>query len=96
MFEVWSLLIHHLGQELVFQPIPSHCKIDQSGLGLNLWLVVRVGQLSVENQPESWVQEALFVPNLYTTREEGQSEEESMIKEWNELFFSHFHIFTCV
>lgn len=34
---------------------------------MNLWLIVRTSQLSVENQSEGWVEETLFVSNLYTT-----------------------------
>lgn len=67
MLEVWPLLIHHLGQQLVLQTIPGHSEVDERGLGLNLWLVVRIGQLGVEDQSEAWVEETLLVPNLYTT-----------------------------
>lgn len=66
VLEVRSFLVHHLGQELVLQTIPGHCKIDEGGLGLNLWLVVRIGQLGVEDESETRVEETLLVPNLYT------------------------------
>lgn len=84
MLEVRSFLVHHLGQELVLQTIPGHCKIDEGSLGLNLWLVVRIGQLGVEDESETRVEETLLVPNFYTavreryrgrqckTREEGR------------------------
>lgn len=67
MLEVGSLLVDHLGQELVLQSIPGHSKIDKCGLGLNLWLVVRIGQFSVEDQSEARVKETLLVPDFYTT-----------------------------
>ncbi len=67
VLEIGSFLIHHLGQELVLQAISGHSKIDEGGLGLNLWLVVRTGQLSVEDESEAWVEETLLVSNLYTT-----------------------------
>ncbi|TNN78187.1 hypothetical protein EYF80_011692 [Liparis tanakae] len=64
---VRPLLVHHLGQQLVLQTIPGHSEVDERGLGLNLWLVVRIGQFGVEDQSEAWVEETLLVPNLYTT-----------------------------
>ena len=67
VLEVRSLLIHNLGQELVFQSISGHSKINKGGLGLDLWLVVRIGQFSVQDQSEARVEEALLVPDLYTT-----------------------------
>lgn len=66
MLQVRSFLIDHLGQELVLQTIPGHSKIDEGGLGLNLWLVVRIGQLGVEDESEAWVEETLLIPNFYT------------------------------
>lgn len=66
VLQVRSFLIYHLGQELVFQTIPSHSEIDEGGLGLNLWLVVRIGQLGVEDESEAWVEETLLIPNFYT------------------------------
>lgn len=65
VLEVWPLLIHHLGQELVLQSVSGYRKVDESGLSLNLWLVVRIGQLSMENKSEARVEETLFVPDLY-------------------------------
>lgn len=67
MLKVGSLLVDHLGQELVLQAIPGHSKIDEGGLGLDLWLVVRIGQLGVKDQSEAWVEETFLVSNLYTT-----------------------------
>lgn len=66
MLKIGPLLVHHLGQELVLQTIPGHCKIDECCLGLNLRLVVRTSQLGVEDEPETRVEEALFVPNFDT------------------------------
>lgn len=66
MLEVRSFLIYHLGQELVLQTIPGHSKIDEGGLGLNLWLVVRIGQLGMEDESEAWVEKTLLIPNFYT------------------------------
>lgn len=43
VLKVGSLLVYHLGQELVLQTISGHCKIDECCLGLNLGLVVRIG-----------------------------------------------------
>ena len=56
MLQVRSFLVHHLGQELVLQTIPSHCEIDEGGLGLNLRFVVRIGKLGVEDKPKTWVE----------------------------------------
>lgn len=64
--EVGPLLVHHLGQELVLQTVSGHRKIDEGGLGLNLRLIVRVGQLGVEDEAEARVEEALFVPDFDT------------------------------
>lgn len=66
MLQVRPFLVHHLGQELVLQTIPGHCEIYEGGLGLNLRLVVRIGKLGVEDEPETRVEETLLVPNLYT------------------------------
>ena len=77
MLEVRSLLIHHLGQELVLKSIPGHSKINEGGLCLNLWLVVRIGQFSVQDQSEALVEETLLVPDFYTTvREQERKKEE--------------------
>lgn len=67
VLEVRSFLIHHLGQKLILQTIPGHSKIDEGRLGLNLWLVVRIGQLGVQDESEARVEEALLVPHFYTT-----------------------------
>lgn len=67
VLEVRSFLIHHLGQELVLQTIPGHSKINEGGLGLNLRLVVRIGQLGVEDESEARVEETLLVSNFDTT-----------------------------
>lgn len=64
MLKVRPLLVHHLGQELVLQTVSGHCEIDEGGLGLNLGLIVRIGQLGVEDEPEPRVEEALFVPDF--------------------------------
>lgn len=64
MLKVRPLLVHHLGQELVLQTVSGHCEIDEGGLGLNLGLIVRIGQLGVEDESEPRVEEALFVPDF--------------------------------
>lgn len=71
-----------MGQQLVLQAVSSHSEVDEGGLGLDLWLVVRVGQLGVKNEPEFWVEEALFVPNLYTAmiKEHDEDEERTIMK----------------
>lgn len=70
MLEVRSFLSHHLGQQLVLQTIPGHSKIDQGGLGLNLRLIVRIGQLGVEDESEARMEETFFVPNFDTAVKE--------------------------
>lgn len=67
VLQIWSLLVDDLSQELVLQSIPGHREVNKGGLGLNLWLVVRIGQFSVKDEPEARVEEALFVPDLYVT-----------------------------
>lgn len=80
MLQVGSLQVDHLGQELVLQTVPGYSEVDERGLGLDLWLVVRVSQLSVEDQLELWVEETLLISDLYTTtvrermREMGEEE----------------------
>lgn len=64
MLKIRPLLVHHLGQELVLQTVSGHCEIDEGGLGLNLGLIVRIGQLGVEDESEPRVEEALFVPDF--------------------------------
>lgn len=66
MLKIRPLLVHHLGQELVFQTISGHCEIDESGLGLNFGLIVRIGQLGVEDESKPRVEETLFVPDFDT------------------------------
>lgn len=51
-FQLWPFLGYHLSQQLVLQPVPSDREVDESGLSLQLWLVVRVGQLRLEDHPE--------------------------------------------
>lgn len=79
MLEVRSLLVDHLGQELVLQAVPCHCKIDQGGLGLDLRFVVRIGQLGVQDESEAWMEETLFVPHLYTAVREQWDKFKPMI-----------------
>lgn len=93
MLEVWSLLVHHLGQELVLQPISGHCEVNEGGLGLNLRFVVRIGQFGVKNQSEAWMEETLFVSDLYAAAA-GWREDEGRVG-WRDqnafcarLFFS--------
>lgn len=64
MLEVGSLLVDHLGQELVLQTVPGHGEVDERGLGLDLRLVVRIGQLGVQDEPEARVEETLLVPDF--------------------------------
>lgn len=65
VLEVRPFLVDHLGQQLVLQTIPGHCKIDEGGLGLDLWLVVRIGQLGVQDESEARVEETLLVSDFY-------------------------------
>lgn len=65
MLEVGPLLVDHLGEELVLQAVPGDGEVDEGGLGLDLGLVVRVGQLGVEDQLEARVEEALLVSHFY-------------------------------
>lgn len=85
MLEVGSLLVDHLGQELVLQTVPCHCKIDEGGLGLDLGFVVRIGQLGVQDESEAWMEETLFVPHLYTAvREQREKLKPMMAKNYEE------------
>lgn len=47
LLQVWSLMIHNLCQQLLFQSNFCHTEVNQSGWGCNFRLVVRVGQLSL-------------------------------------------------
>ena len=66
VLEVGPLLVDHLGQQLVLQAVACHGEVDEGGLGLDLGLVVGVGQLGVEDQLEAGVEEALLVPHFDT------------------------------
>ena len=52
LLQVRAFLGHHLSQQLVLQSITSDGEVDESGLGLHLGLVVRVGQLGLEYHTE--------------------------------------------
>ena len=66
MLQVGPLLVDHLGEELVLQAVPGHGEVDEGRLGLDLGLVVGVGQLGVEDQLEARVEEALLVSHFNT------------------------------
>lgn len=64
LLQVGPLYADHSSQQLVLQAIPGHCKVDQSGLSLQLRWVVRTGQLGVKDEPELGVVFPLFVSNF--------------------------------
>lgn len=64
LLQVWPLHADHGGQQLVLQAVPGHGEVDQGGLSLQLGLVVRVGQLGVEDEPEPGVVLTLLVPDF--------------------------------
>lgn len=52
LLQVWPLGLHDLRQQLVLEPVARHREVDQGALRLQFGLVVRVGQLGVEDQLE--------------------------------------------
>lgn len=65
LLQVRSLHADHRGQQLVLKPVPGHGEVDQGALGLQLGLVVRAGQLGVQDEAETGVVLALLVSDLY-------------------------------
>lgn len=64
LLQVWPLHADHSGQQLVLQAIPGHSEVDEGGLRLQLWLVVRIGQLGVKYEPELGIVFTLFVSDF--------------------------------
>lgn len=64
LLQVWPLHADHGGQQLVLQAIPGHSEVDEGGLSLQLWLVVRIGQLGVKYEPELGIVFTLFVSDF--------------------------------
>ena len=62
--EVGPLLGHHLGQQLILQPVACDSEVDEGGLGLHLGLVVWVGQFALNHHAELWVVLHLLVADL--------------------------------
>mmetsp|Transcript_13357 Transcript_13357/g.32645 ORF Transcript_13357/g.32645 Transcript_13357/m.32645 type:complete len:547 (-) Transcript_13357:606-2246(-) len=56
---------HHQRQQLVLQALLRHAEVDQCGLRVDLRLVVRVGQLGLQVQPELGVVLHLAVSDLH-------------------------------
>ena len=65
MRKIRSLKIDNLCKQLVLQAISGDSEVNKSGLSLYLWLIVGIGQLSVQNEPEVWVKDALLISHLY-------------------------------
>lgn len=63
-FQVRPLHADHRGQQLVLQTVSGDCEIDQSALGLQLGLVMRAGQLGVQDEAETGVVLALLISYL--------------------------------
>lgn len=66
MLKVRPLLVDNLSKELVLQPVPGHSKINKGGLGLNLRLIVRLGQFGMKDESKAWMKEALLVAHFDT------------------------------
>lgn len=64
LFQVRSLHADHRGQQLVLQTVSGYCEIDQSALGLQLRLVMRAGELGVQDEAETGVILALLISYL--------------------------------
>ena len=52
---------HDVGEKLILQTIPGDGEVDECGLGLHLRLVMRIGQLGVQDETELGVILHLFV-----------------------------------
>lgn len=65
LFQIRSLHADHSSQQLVLQTVSGHCEIYERALGLQLGLVMRAGQLGVQDEAESRVVLALLVSDLY-------------------------------
>ena len=59
--QIGSLLRHDDGEKLILQTIPGDGEVDECGLGLHLRLVMRIGQLGVQDETELGVILHLFV-----------------------------------
>lgn len=53
----------HLCQQLGFQTVFCDCEVEEGCLSLQFWLIVRIGQLCVEEETEVLVKFTLFVSN---------------------------------
>ena len=62
--QIRPLLGHHFSQQLILQTIPGDCEVDESGLSLDLWLVVRVGKLGLDDHAKLGMILHLLVPHL--------------------------------
>lgn len=71
MFEVWPLQVDHLCEQLVLEPVPCDSEVDESGLSLDLRFIVWVCQLSVQNQPEVWMEVTFLISHLNTSAEKA-------------------------
>lgn len=69
MLQIRSLQVHHLSQQLILQTVTSHREVYQRGLSLNLRFIVRIRQLSVQNQMKIWMKITLLVSNFNTPAE---------------------------
>lgn len=64
MLKIRSLQVDNLSKQLVLQPISGDSEVNKSGLSLDFWLVVGIGQLSVQNESEVSVKDALLISHF--------------------------------
>mmetsp|Transcript_33611 Transcript_33611/g.105295 ORF Transcript_33611/g.105295 Transcript_33611/m.105295 type:complete len:360 (-) Transcript_33611:83-1162(-) len=63
--QIWALQLHHQEKQLILKPVHGHCEVDDRGLRLHLWWVVRVGQLRLHKKLERVPQDDLLVAKLH-------------------------------
>lgn len=63
--QVRPLMVDNKCQQLVLQALLCHTEVDQGCLCGNLWLVVWVGELGLQIQPELGVHLDLCITNLH-------------------------------
>ncbi len=80
LFKIGPFFAHHGRQQLLFKAVLGDGEVDQSGLRLQLWFVVRVRQLSLQNQS---IIKNIFVPDLQRTWANEKPQKDTVFKDSN-------------
>lgn len=71
LFQIWSFFCHDIRQQLVFQALSCDGEVDEGSLCLHFRLVVRIGQLRLQDQSEVRMVFNLLVAELDVSGEEN-------------------------